>query len=176
MISLEALTARVAGQLQAKSNLKEAQAKVKKAPAGTARDEAAAEAAQLSSFLDWRPVALVLGDQHLTCKGCGQDHWAILGLFVLDEHVRSKDATRLRAVPAATHGEQLPRKTWTQDREVEFCYHCCEEAGFVEEYTPQRHVAARLALPQQPGPFVQEWLDKTAPLQEDDDPLEGVLS
>jgi hypothetical protein len=175
MISLEALTARVTTEVAAKAALKEVQAKVKKAPAGTARDEAAAEAAQLSSFLDWRPVALVLGDQHITCK-CGQDHWAVLGLFVLDEHVRFKDATRLRAVPAASHGELLPRKTWTQDRTVEFCYHCCEEAGFTEEYTAARHVSARLALPVAPGPFRQEWLDKTAPLEEDDAPaLSGGL-
>lgn len=168
MISLESLVARAKTEVEAKASLKVAQAKVKKSPSGQARDEAAAEAAQLSSFLDWRPVALVLGDQHITCT-CGQDHWSILGLFVLDEHVRFKDATRLRAVPSPSHGELLPRKTWTQERRVDFCFHCCEAAGFVEEYTVQRHVASRFALPLQPGPYVQEWLEKRAPLPEEDD-------
>lgn len=167
-LSLDSLIATAQAQVQAKTALGKVETKARTAPTAPERKAALDEALVLRATLDWHSTALVFRWEEWTCT-CGQSGGTPIGLFILEEHARMANSTRLRP-PRSESGDaypDLPRRVMRDTRPVPFCPECASTHGFVKPHAPR--LPPPYAIRRVEGEFVQEWKLLTAPLKENEE-------
>jgi hypothetical protein len=105
--------------------------------------------------VQWRPVALVLKLEEWTCV-CGHQGEHPLGLFLLEEHTRVANSTRLSRPRNEAELPPLPRRIAWENGTRLICSSCAPRHGFLKELT-RAPVAAQAAVPPAKGEFTSEW-------------------
>lgn len=169
MATLAELLSQATATVAAKASVTAAKERVKKARNPLERDAAVADTVALQATLDWRPVALVYREEHWTCQ-CGHEGFTPDGLFVLYEHTRMANSTRLsRPRHESENRNDLPKRILVEARVVMLCGACC--AGFIKSYAPPITVNGRRPTPLLPEQrvYAAEWVALTTSQEADND-------
>ena len=158
-LDLAALTARVKARVATEEAAKVAKVAAKRDPSK------AAEAYVLQNAADWNTTALVIVYDDWECA-CGNHGSSPRGLFLLQEHSRMANCSRLEAIGSGTPPPHLPKKWFGESRIVALCHQCAPAVGFLKEYRrppppahsalasflTQAHQAGRVMQPHEEAP------------------------
>lgn len=165
MPTLAELLAGAQATVQAKAKIDTAKERIKKARSPIERDAAVADTVALQATLDWRPVALVYRQENWTCA-CLNHGETPDGLFILYEHARMANSTRLaRPRHESEDRNDLPKRVLTETRVVAFCANCAPAEGFTRPYVPPVTIAGRrpITLSAEQRVYSTEWANLTSP-------------
>jgi hypothetical protein len=170
MPTLSDLLATAKAQIELKAA--EAKAKVKKT-SSPARSAAVAEHLALTVTLDWTPIYRVYRQEVWRCD-CGHAGLAPDGLYILHEHRRLANTTRLvRQGRGSTDYEDLPARVLAEPTAVHICPACTDEHGYLRPYNPPLSMARAVRpLPKDRTHYANEWATLTAPESERAHPTE----
>ncbi len=161
MLSLASLTASAQQSTRDKERLAEVKATVaKRSPKEGEAAAAAAELAAIRERTEWRPLALVFRSTEWACH-CGTHGITPVGLFLLQEHTRLRDSTRLLAIrPSDQSHATLPRYHHTEPQALALCHACAPLHGHAEPLPGHSDSPARAFALRYPGQYMHEWIAK----------------
>lgn len=161
MLSLTSLTASAQQTARDKERLAEGKASAAKRSLKEGEAEAAAvELAAIRERAEWRSTALVFRSTEWQCY-CGARGVTPVGLFLLQEHTRLRDSTRLLAIRTSDQSHTtLPRYHHTESQASALCHVCAPLHGHAEPLPEPSNSRARAFALRYPGQYMHEWLAK----------------
>ena len=161
MLSLASLTASAQQSARDKERLAEVKASITKRSSKEGEAQAAvAELAAIRERAEWRPTALVFRSTEWACH-CGTHGVTPVGLFLLQEHTRLRDSTRLLAIrPSDQSHAALPRYHHTEPQALALCHACAPLHGHTEPLPEPSASEARAFALRFPGQYMHEWIAK----------------